>query len=129
MIRFYFKTRIEAEDDRERVMDIARNRKYQYVTTGDFNGADFYESKLGWNLETLCQCPIVRCIAGYAIELPDPVPIENFIHIKAESTSTEPVFITIHANELGKCNPDEIISSVIKHASEIKDRTVNIIIM
>lgn len=127
MIRFYFKTRNEAEDERARVIDIARNRKYQYATTGDFNST--YESKLGWNLDTLCQAAIVRCVAGYAIELPSPTPVENFTHIGTEITSTEPIFITIHANELDTYDPDEIISSVIKCASKIKDRAINITIM
>ena len=129
MIRFYFKTRNEAEDERARVIDIARNRKYQYATTGDFNSTNRYESKLGWNLDTLCQAAIVRCVAGYAIELPSPTPVENFTHIGTEITSTEPIFITIHANELDTYDPDEIISIVIKCASEIKDRAVNITIM
>ena len=127
MIRFYFKTRNEAEDERAKAIDIARNRRYQYATTGDFN--DCYESKLGWNLDTLCQAAIVRCVAGYAIELPSPVPVENLTSIGNENTSTEPIFITIHLNELDVYDPDEIISSVIKHANEIKDRAVNITIM
>ena len=132
MIRYYFKTRNEAEDERARVIDIARNRAYQYATTRDFydNFYDnFYGSKLGWNLDTLCQASIVRCVMGYAIELPSPIPVENFTHIDTESASTEPIFITIHANELDTYDPDEIISSVIEHANEIKDRTVNITIM
>ena len=128
MIRYYFKTRNEAEDERARVIDIARNRRYQYATTGDFND-NFYSSKVGWNLDTLCQAAIVRCRAGYSIELPSPVPVENLTSIGNESTNTEPVFITIHANELDVYDPDEIISSVIKHANEIKDRAVNITIM
>ena len=128
MIRYYFKTRNEAEDERARVIDIARNRRYQYATTRDFND-NFYGSKFGWNLDTLCQATIVRCVAGYAIELPSPVPVENLTSIGNESTNTEPVFITIHANELDVYDPDEIISSVIKHANEIKDRAVNITIM
>ena len=129
MIRYYFKTRNEAEDERARVIDIARNRRYQYATTGDFNSTNRYGSKFGWNLDTLCQAAIVRCVAGYAIELPSPVPVENLTSIDNESTNTEPVFITIHANELDVYDPDEIISSVIKHANEIKDRAVNITIM
>ena len=128
MVRYYFKTRNEAEDERARVIDIARNRRYQYATTRDFND-NFYGSKLGWNLDTLCQAAIVRCVAGYAIELPSPVPVENLTSIDNESTSTEPIFITIHLNELAVYDPDEIISSVIKHANEIKDRAVNITIM
>lgn len=127
MIRFYFETRNEAEDERARVIDIAR--KYQYATTKDFNNANCYTSNLGWSLETLCQAAIVRCRAGYAIELPSPVPVENLTSIGNKSTNTEPVFITIHANELDMYDPDEIISSVIKHANEIKDRAVNITIM
>ena len=132
MIRYYFKTRNEAEDERARVIDIARNRRYQYATTGDFNDNfydNFYGSKLGWTLDTLCQATIVRCVAGYAIELPSPVPVKNLTSIGNESTNTEPVFITIHSNELDVYDPDEIISSVIKHANEIKDRMVNITIM
>ena len=129
MIRFYFKTRNDAEDERARVIDIARNRRYQYATTGDFNSTNCYESKFGWNLDTLCQAAIVRCVAGYAIELPSPVPVENLTSIDNERTSTEPIFITIHLNELDVYDPDEIISSVIKHANEIKDRAVNITIM
>ena len=129
MIRFYFKTRNEAEDERARVIDIARNRKYQYATTGDFNGTNCYESRLGWTLDTLCQATIVRCVAGYAIELPSPVPVKNLTSIGNESTSTEPIFITIHANELDAYDPDEIISSAIEYASKIKDRMVNITIM
>ena len=128
MIRYYFKTRNEAEDERARVIDIARNRRYQYATTGDFND-NFYSSKLGWTLDTLCQATIVRCVAGYAIELPSPVPVKNLTSIGNESTSTEPIFITIHANELDVYDPDEIISSVIEYASKIKDRAVNITIM
>ena len=129
MIRFYFKTRNDAEDERARVIDIARNRRYQYATTGDFNSTNRYESRLGWNLDTLCQAAIVRYVMGYAIELPSPVPVENLTSIGNESTSTEPIFITIHLNELDVYDPDEIISSVIKHANEIKDRAVNITIM
>ena len=132
MIHYYFKTRNEAEDERARVIDIARNRRYQYATTRDFNDNfydNFYGSKLGWNLDTLCQAAIVRCVTGYAIELPSPVPVENLTSIDNESTSTEPIFITIHLNELDVYDPDEIISSVIKHANEIKDRAVNITIM
>lgn len=128
MIRYYFKTRNEAEDERARVIDIARNRRYQYATTRDFND-NFYSSKLGWTLDTLCQAAIVRCVMGYAIELPSPVPVENLTSIGNESTSTEPIFITIHANELDVYDPDEIISSVIEYASKIKDRAVNITIM
>lgn len=128
MIRYYFKTRNEAEDERARVIDIARNRRYQYATTRDFND-NFYVSKLGWNLDTLCQAAIVRCVAGYAIELPSPVPVKNLISIDNESTNTEPVFITIHLNELDVYDPDEIISRVIKRTNEIKDRVVNITIM
>ena len=128
MIRYYFKTRNEAEDERARVIDIARNRRYQYATTRDFND-NFYSSKVGWNLDTLCQASIVRCVTGYAIELPSPVPVKNLTSIGNESTNTEPVFITIHSNELDVYDPDEIISSVIKHANEIKDRAVNITIM
>ena len=128
MIRYYFKTRNEAEDERARVIDIARNRRYQYATTRDFND-NFYSSKLGWTLDALCQAAIVRCVMGYAIELPSPVPVENLTSIGNESTSTEPIFITIHANELDVYDPDEIISSVIEYASKIKDRAVNITIM
>ena len=128
MIRYYFKTRNEAEDERARVIDIARNRRYQYATTRDFND-NFYSSKLGWTLDTLCQAAIVRCVMGYAIELPSPVPVENLTSIGNESTSTEPIFITIHANELDAYDPDEIISSVIEYASKIKDRAINITIM
>ena len=128
MVRYYFKTRNEAEDERARVIDIARNRRYQYATTRDFND-NFYSSKLGWTLDTLCQAAIVRCVMGYAIELPSPVPVENLTSIGNESTSTEPIFITIHANELDVYDPDEIISSVIEYASKIKDRAVNITIM
>ena len=80
MIRYYFKTRNEAEDERARVIDIARNRRYQYATTRDFND-NFYSSKLGWTLDTLCQAAIVRCVMGYAIELPSPVPVENLTSI------------------------------------------------
>lgn len=132
MIRYYFKTRNEAEDERARVIDIARNRRYQYATAGDFKdnfNDNFYGSKLGWTLDTLCQAAIVRCVMGYAIELPSPTPVENFTHIGTEITSTEPIFITIHANELDVYDPDEIISSVIEYASKIKDRAVNITIM
>ena len=128
MIRYYFKTRNEAEDERARVIDIARNRRYQYATTRDFND-NFYSSKVGWNLDTLCQASIVRCVTGYAIELPSPVTVENLTSIGNEITSTEPIFITIHANELDVYDPDEIISSVIEYASKIKDRAVNITIM
>lgn len=128
MIRYYFKTRNEAEDERARVIDIARNRRYQYATTRDFND-NFYSSNLGWTLDTLCQAAIVRCVIGYAIELPSPVPVENLTSIGNESTSTEPIFITIHANELDVYDPDKIISSVIEYASKIKDRAVNITIM
>ena len=129
MISFYFKTRNEAEDERARVIDIARNRSYQYATTRDFNGDNFFSSKVGWNLDTLCQASIVRCVTGYAIELPSPVPVEDLTSIGNESTNTEPVFITIHSNELDVYDPDEIISSVIEYASKIKDRAVNITIM
>ena len=66
---------------------------------------------------------------GYAIELPSPVPVENLASIGNESTSIEPIFITIHANELDVYDSDEIISSVIEYASKIKDRAVNITIM
>ena len=128
MIRYYFKTRNEAEDERARVIDIARNRRYQYATTRDFND-NFYGSKFGWDLDALCQAAIVRCVMGYAIELPSPVPVEDLTSIGNESTSTEPIFITIHANELDVYDPDEIISSVIEYASKIKDRAVNITIM
>ena len=61
--------------------------------------------------------------------MPSPVPVESFTSIGNESTSTEPIFITIHLNELDVYDPDEIISSVIKHANEIKYRAVNITIM
>lgn len=137
MIRFYFRTLKEAEDTLARAIDVARNRPYQYATTEDFkNPGDFgyagirrLYSGCGWTLDALYKSPIVRCASGYAIELPRPIPVENFTNIDTESASTEPIFITIHANELDTYDPDEIISSVIEHANEIKDRTVNITIM
>ena len=148
---YYFVNRTDAERTVRKLRDIAND--YAYATVADMKylhaGEQGYysDSKLGWSLDMLRMakieyCP-VRCNKTcYILTLPEPVSIENFETNSKNDKTTNPINITIYTNglyvrdhegilsdELYANNPDEIISSVLKQVSKIKDRTVNITII
>lgn len=131
---YYFANSFEAENTLMKLQDIAN--KKGYATLADMRdtheGDRIYPEDylIGWSPEMLRKIYINHPTNDlYSICLPDPILIENIDNYETPETSPEPIFITIHANELDVYDPDEIISSVLNRVEKIKDRTVNIAIM
>lgn len=134
---YYFNTSYAAENTFMKLRDIAH--KYGFATLADLRnmhrGDYLYpdDSIIGWTAEMLCEASIGKCTSNSVdyLSLPDPIIVENMgnNNNNNQDASPEPIFITIHANELDVYDPDEIISSVLKKVEKIKDRSVNITIM
>lgn len=126
-----FTNRKDVEEILAKMKRIAEN--YGFVMVDDYKElcdikTNYMDTKYGWLEYMVKDATICRDHYGYFINLPKPVIILDD-RDETPSRDTEPLSITIHVNEIDVYDPDEIISSVIKQVSQIKDRMVNIIIL
>lgn len=132
-----FTNRGDAVDVLNRMEEIANT--YDVVFVDDYNElcnitSEYMDTKYGWFKHAINAAVIRRDYYGYFIDLPKPTLItygENDNHEDCSSTLSNPdlLSITIHVNEIDVYDPDEIITSVFKQVSQIKDRMINITIM
>ena len=136
-----FNDRLDAQDKLDSLKRTAE--EYGFVYVGDFYdmcgyGINYDEQYNGWTIGMLDNAKVVYDDNGeYYIDLPKALPM-TFANDKQQDTPTkfdesvpqpELLNITIRVNEIDVYDPDEIISSVLKQISQIKDRTVNLTIM
>lgn len=128
-----FSRRIAAADCLSHMSEIAHD--YGSVTVAETINSyvkPIYSlhSKLYWTEDDLEQAKIVTVDDRYTVELPEP---RHQTEYKYPTPNTYPspdvLNITIMVNEIDVYDPDEIISDVFKHISQVKDRMINIAIM
>ena len=139
-----FANRMEAARILNRLTDVAV--QYGHATVRDLyeiSGFGYYANAsdrlFGWSAEEI-DAGSIYTDAGYngniiiSIRLPAPkkfdIPEDNNDDLEDDTTYDQKLLsIVIHVNKIDLYDPDEIVSSVFKHVSQIKDRTINITIM
>lgn len=130
-----FSRRVAAADCLSHMSEIAHD--YGSVTVADAIGNHVkpvygLHSKLYWTEDDLEQAKIVTVDDRYTIELPEPRQQTEYKYPTTDPASDPEIAtlnIVLHVNEIDVYDPDEIISSIFKHISQIKDRMVNLSVM
>lgn len=145
--QFIFETGDQARDALDKVVDLAA--RYGYVSVADLCElagicANYLDDKYYWTIHDIRMARILDTANGFELKIPEPkcgakvsyrqyndnkpkVQTSSVYGTVCKNTS-EPLNITIRVNEIDVYDPDEIISSVIKHISQIKNRKVSIVI-